>query len=892
MDRRDIDRIDKEVENEDFTQYVQHIPSVIQRRPDKDSRVNPLTKTTFSMFKNIDQNQIASLIEENSFNGNFLISLLFNIRPEFGSREEIEVFLRLSAYSNGYSMMIQRSSKQYVKYKCPIMGCNYIIQYNFKDGKYHLTHFHQHDTDKCSKFTSHYIELMKENRIKQSVCDYYQKQINITTNNIPINNDNKEIPNNNNEQDRNTIIDIAGLQLLEKELVSNQIKENNNHEVNIDESLQYEERTDDTPLTEIETEIIQKKDPILEKRVYMSSEMDLLLYEMQKNNEKRINNQTFPDMYIDDILEEEEEEEEVIEKEKENDYENEKENEEESDIDINNNSQDDEVLMNGFKDKVNNITTPVRSVSLEYFENVISQSKDKPNISYINTNFRLLFRSPLNSTFVYNYLLCHEKYKGMISKDIINELHSLFPSINRHIIYCSTTRFLLNDDISYSYIPQIIKQLNTSNSNNRAFYMLYNGKAVNNKIDFNTVDYTDDIIDGNNNNKSLLCCCTLIGENIKLLNYSPPVIFLDGTFMGLGSTVTLVITAVNINHESICLGFGFFPSESEEAWVTLLSSLKKVLMSQYGNQTFTIVSDQAKGIKSAVQKVFPDYPHILCFFHLLQDHLRVDLRTKQYIIDSYKASTFEEAKEKAEKIIDEDLRCQVLEVWEKNNKSLQKYDSICKWYISSSVAESYNRVLKRFRNIPIHKMFLCIYNYSITKQINIKTSIPIDNVFLPCFDNIYNRIKNKKYYIKEKKDGVSAVVNDGVSYIVNLEKQTCECKEYQNKHTPCKHAIIFLRYLIEKGNNNTDIIPRVLRNVNNQIYRNQYQNYDGELIPSTILDEIPKVQILKPSYAMKKRGKPVVNRRKRKAEINMEKKRKRIPYVKRSIPFEDRIDLL
>ncbi|KAK8800629.1 hypothetical protein WA158_006947 [Blastocystis sp. Blastoise] len=619
------------------------------------------------------------------------------------------------------------------------MQCNFVLQYNLKDCDYHISHYHQHDTDKCSKYLTHYIELLDGDRIKKSVCDYYEKK---------------------NTSNKDTITnDTINQNLLENDINNNQ-NTNINNELEINQNDIHDVDHYSLQLSDKELEIINKEDSVNNERAFISSSMDSLLSTMIESCKNTIDYSTiiYPD--IDEIDEEED-----IDIDKEEDIEKIKKK-----VHINN-----EELVKALNDKYNGITTPIRTVTLDHFETVLKNNKENYNICYIKTNIKMLFKNPLNSTFIYNYLLCHEKYNKMVLKDIVNELKSLFPSINLHLIHYSTVRYLSSYDLSYSYIPQIVKEINSLNYNNKAFYMLYNGNVVNNSIDYDTIDYVNDEIQVDNKNNALLCCCTLIGENIKLLAQSPPVIFLDGTFMGLGSTVTLVITAVNINHESICLGFEFFASESEQAWMSILTPLKKVLISLYGNKQFTFISDQAKGIKSAVSKVFPNSPHILCFFHLLQDNLKVDPLTKKYIIDSYKSSTFEEAQDKASKIEDDDLRKDVLDVWKKNYSTTQHYESICKWYIASSVSESYNRVIKKNRNLPIHKMFLPLYNY-------------------------------------EKVQGISAIVNDSVSYLVNLISMTCDCKEFQNRHTPCKHAIIYLQYLQNNGTLNTAILPQLLTN--------------------------------------------------------------------------------
>ncbi|KAK8792963.1 hypothetical protein WA158_005127 [Blastocystis sp. Blastoise] len=177
-------------------------------------------------------------------------------------------------------------------------------------------------------------------------------------------------------------------------------------------------------------------------------------------------------------------------------------------------------------------------------------------------------------------------------------------------------------------------------------------------------------------------------------------------------------------------------------------------------------------------------------------------------------------------------------------------------------------------------MYVDVYNYSIRKQKLIKTRIPADSIFLPYFDRVYNKYKNKKYNIIEDEEGVTAIISDGVPYKVNLLKMTCECKEFQNKSTPCKHAIVFLEYLKTNSKLNIHVLGPLLKNCSNNDY-----------IDNCILLENSNCTILKPLYALQSKGKPITIRRKRKAEQVMEKKYKKVPYVKRPMPLEDQVKL-
>lgn len=91
-----------------------------------------------------------------------------------------------------------------------------------------------------------------------------------------------------------------------------------------------------------------------------------------------------------------------------------------------------------------------------------------------------------------------------------------------------------------------------------------------------------------------------------------PVIILDGTFQSSIYRGTLFIAmTVSSKRSNIPLAWSWGASENEEVVLLVLNLIKKV------NQNIeTIISDEGKAIKAAIQKVFPDAYHKLCAWHL------------------------------------------------------------------------------------------------------------------------------------------------------------------------------------------------------------------------------------------------------------------------------------
>ncbi|KAK8797498.1 hypothetical protein WA158_005844 [Blastocystis sp. Blastoise] len=243
-------------------------------------------------------------------------------------------------------------------------------------------------------------------------------------------------------------------------------------------------------------------------------------------------------------------------------------------------------------------------VTIDAFLNDINN--DKNSYSFISYQNRKLFNDHMNIVFLNRYLHLN---KGFFLNKQINSIRGIiedtFPSVKTNYIYKASKTFLSTNNSSTSYIPSIIQEINRLNSNNKTFYMLCPQKTTDYSKHFSKNIYEQILSEKYLvKDSSLIYCGTIIYENIPLIAKGTYVLFLDGMFLSIGTMVTLVITSVNINHESICLAYGFFQSESETSWSFLLKRFLGALNTYFETTpTFTIISDQVKEISSAVVTV-------------------------------------------------------------------------------------------------------------------------------------------------------------------------------------------------------------------------------------------------------------------------------------------------
>jgi hypothetical protein len=73
-------------------------------------------------------------------------------------------------------------------------------------------------------------------------------------------------------------------------------------------------------------------------------------------------------------------------------------------------------------------------------------------------------------------------------------------------------------------------------------------------------------------------------------------------------------TGVNHHLQSVFFGAGFLHNEKEESYVWLF---KTFLRAMGGEAPVLIITDEARSIKLAIDKVFPGIIHRLCMWHIM-----------------------------------------------------------------------------------------------------------------------------------------------------------------------------------------------------------------------------------------------------------------------------------
>ena len=83
------------------------------------------------------------------------------------------------------------------------------------------------------------------------------------------------------------------------------------------------------------------------------------------------------------------------------------------------------------------------------------------------------------------------------------------------------------------------------------------------------------------------------------------------------------------------IAFGFGDGESDNSWTWFLSRLREIIGGRHHLPSdLIIVSDRHKSITNVMGDVFPEVPHVFCFFHLKQN-LKKHFRKQKDVEDMF-----------------------------------------------------------------------------------------------------------------------------------------------------------------------------------------------------------------------------------------------------------------
>ncbi|XP_070008505.1 uncharacterized protein [Nicotiana sylvestris] len=270
-------------------------------------------------------------------------------------------------------------------------------------------------------------------------------------------------------------------------------------------------------------------------------------------------------------------------------------------------------------------------------------------------------------------------------------------------------------------------------------------------------------------------------------SYCRPVIAVDATFLkSKYHGVLFFAISKDTNNQIFPLYFGVAESENNEAYIWFFGKMRKAIQVR---RELVFLSDRNQLIANENRKVFPEAHHDICLYHfvknLKQRHAKVTvINLFQSAARSYKRENFNQLMSQL-KSIDKKTYNYIMEEpperWARSWFPRRSYDML-----TTNMAESMNSVLLKGREMPILRMLDFIQEklgewfYERRKKAN----------------ETFHRVSIWAEEEMTKKMDLACKI-EGIKFIVDLKKRTCDCLEFQLDELPCPHAIAAInkRYL-------------------------------------------------------------------------------------------------
>ncbi|XP_070018257.1 uncharacterized protein [Nicotiana sylvestris] len=310
--------------------------------------------------------------------------------------------------------------------------------------------------------------------------------------------------------------------------------------------------------------------------------------------------------------------------------------------------------------------------------------------------------------------------------------------------------------------------------------------------------YTNIKIDDNNRTVSFMFYA--YGSSIAGWNHCRPVIAVDATFLkSKFRGVLMILVSKDANNQIFPLAFGIAESENNNSYEWYFSQLRNAIGSR---ENLIFLSDRHQAIAYGIAKVYPENHHGICIYHLEQNLKRRKVKSGviklfQSVARVYRRKEFDLYMSdiaNVDKKTYDYLMEEPPERWARSCSPRRRYDML-----TTNIVESMNSVLLEARELPILRMMDFI------------------QVKLQCwFYERRNEAKGTFYDVscwvedelKKKIDLAftlnvfpvdswrSRVEEEGITFLVDLNKRTCDCFQFQFDELPCIHAIA----AIEKRN--------------------------------------------------------------------------------------------
>ncbi|XP_057769762.1 uncharacterized protein LOC130989711 [Salvia miltiorrhiza] len=289
-----------------------------------------------------------------------------------------------------------------------------------------------------------------------------------------------------------------------------------------------------------------------------------------------------------------------------------------------------------------------------------------------------------------------------------------------------------------------------------------------------------------------------LGQSIRAFEqYLRPVIVIDGTHLkGKNRGVLFVAVTKDGNDQVFPLAIGLGPIENDESWTYFLYNLRRCYNPP---EDLLIVSDQHKSIRNAVQAVYPNAFHGLCYHHLLKNLTPYGKTVATVFYEaaySYRHEVFEKIFSLLHDASPDGAHRRLSQIgperWARSKCPVQRYG-----FMTSNAAESFNSRLWWARRLPVCSLLESFRTLLEDWFDERRTSSESrDHVLtVSTFNKLSNSVQASLSLTVRATTGlVYKVEEDDQQYQVDLQNWTCECREFDEDKIPCKHAVAAIRW--------------------------------------------------------------------------------------------------
>ncbi|XP_057808425.1 uncharacterized protein LOC131022899 [Salvia miltiorrhiza] len=290
-----------------------------------------------------------------------------------------------------------------------------------------------------------------------------------------------------------------------------------------------------------------------------------------------------------------------------------------------------------------------------------------------------------------------------------------------------------------------------------------------------------------------------LGQSIHAFqNHLRPVIVVDGTHLkGKNKGVLFVAVTKDGNEGVFPLAIGLGPIENDESWTYFFSMLRASLGDPPDD--LLIVSDQHTSIRSAIESIYPNVAHGLCFYHIQKNLARFGRHVAEIYKNaaySYRHEVFNlsfaalEAHHRAgayKRLTDIGV-----ERWARSKCPVRRYS-----FMTSNAAESMNARLLWARRLPVCAM-LEVYRSTVEQWFDQRRAEALardHEMTKEAFRKLSLSVESgRRYTVRGTTTHVFKVELENKTTFVDLQSWTCDCREFDLDMIPCRHACAAIRH--------------------------------------------------------------------------------------------------